>query len=394
LLKLNLKIKRNINVTYINELYKIIDETAVPLKIAIPKNLEKKSFGVIPLFIQFFASVIRKEKCSHLIIPYSSSKDLESFIEVEFAYAFIVLAWDLEITNDEGIDLKDKLSLISQKYFSKLEFLRTKVLRSLPIYSFDHDIVQRGLSRYFYDEKYRLVQLDQLEFNLYPVFKKLSLAHNKEDSKNTLVQIIPELCEIIYELFKNTHEHGRTKVTGGYYFPNVRNVTLKTIRRRRSSYIEDKELPDSVKEYFKNNLPLTEQSDFIMLEISILDSGPGLVCRFSNTNDLSTFTLKEEVSLTKECLLKHKTSSNAYLSNVKGEGLDKVMQLLDGKGFLRIRTGRLDLFRNFIEDPYLETAEIDEVVLKDYNNNSLKFTEYPQVAGTLHTFYYPIGVII
>lgn len=391
---MSLKIKRNINITYINELYEIVESSPVSQKILVPKNIERNSFGVIPSLIQFFASVIRKEKCSALVLPYSSSEDLQNYIEVEFVYPFVVLAWDLRITDEQGNDLKPKLSPISQKYFSKLEFLKIKVLRSLPIYSFDHDIVQRGLSRYFYDEKYRLVQLDQLEFNLHPIFSKLSLAHNKEDSKKTIAPIISDLSEIIFELFKNTHEHGRTKITGGYYFPNVRNVTLRTIRRKKSAYLADDELPESVKEYFNNNLPLTEQSDFIMFEISILDSGPGLVCRYSNTDDLSTLTINEEVTFTRECLLKHKTSSNAYLSNIKGEGLDKVMQLLNGKGFLRIRTGRLDLFRNFISDPYQETADINKIVLKDYFNNNSQFQEHPQVVGTLHSFYYPIGNVI
>jgi len=391
---LSLKIRRNINITYINELYEVVEASPVSQKILVPKNIERNSFGVIPSLIQFFASVIRKEKCSALILPYSLEKDLQNYIEVEFVYPFIVLAWDLSIIDEDGNDLKSKLSPISQKYFSKLEFLKIKVLRSLPIYSFDHDIVQRGLSRYFYDEKYRLVQLDQLEFNLHPIFSKLSLAHNKEDSKKTIAPIISDLSEIIFELFKNTHEHGRTKITGGYYFPNVRNVTLRTIRRKKSAYLADDELPESVKEYFNNNLPLTEQSDFIMFEISILDSGPGLVCRYSNTDDLSTLTINEEVTFTRECLLKHKTSSNAYLSNIKGEGLDKVMQLLNGKGFLRIRTGRLDLFRNFISDPYQETADINKIVLKDYFNNNSQFQEHPQVVGTLHSFYYPIGNVI
>ncbi|KPM33422.1 Hypothetical protein I595_325 [Croceitalea dokdonensis DOKDO 023] len=388
---MELNIKRNISLAYINELNTRVDESDTKIKIRLPKNIKNASFGVIPSFIQFFATAIRKEKCSHLILPFSTKEELAKYIEVEYVYPFTVLAWNLKIIDDSEYNLKDRLTSISQNYFSRLEFLKVKTLRSLPLYSFDHDISKRGLSRYFYDNNYKLIYLDQLEFNLYPIFKKLSLAHNVQDSRNTLAPILESLTEIIYELFKNTHEHGRSKVKGGFYFPNVRNVTLRTIRRKRSAYLEDTELPESVKEYFKNNLPLTEKSDFIMLEISVLDSGPGLVCRVSNTENLSNYSLDEELSLTKECLLKHKTSSNAYLAKIKGEGLDKVMQLLDKKGFLRIRTGRLDLFRNFISDPYLATKDFSRIVLKDYFNNDNNFIEHPQVSGTLHTFYYPIG---
>ena len=388
---LDLQIKRNISLVYIDELNSIVDSSQNKFNVHVPKDVKAASFGVIPSFIQFFATTIRKEKCSKLIMPFSNFDELEKYIEVEFVYPFTVLAWNLEIVDSKGADLKNPLATISQKYFSKLEFLQVKILRSLPLYSFDHDIIQRGLSRFFYDSNYKLVYQDQLEFNLHPIFKKLALAHNVKDNRNTIAPIIGDLTEIIYELFKNTHEHARTNIKGAFYFPNVRNVTLRILRKKKTSYLDDDELPESVKEYFRSNLPLTEQSDLIMLEISVLDSGPGLVSRISNKEDLSEYTLQEELQLTKECLLKHKTSSSTYLAPVKGEGLDKVMQLLDRKGFLRIRTGRLDLIRNFISNPYVPTKDLNEIVLNDYLSNSGDLKEHALVAGTLHTFYYPIG---
>lgn len=389
---LDLRIKRKISLLYIDELNVLVDSSQTKINVFVPKEIKATSFGVIPSFIQFFATTIRKEKCSRLIMPFSNFDELEKYIEVEFVYPFTVLAWNLEIVDSHGVDLKNHLVTISQKYFSKLEFLKVKILRSLPLYSFDHDIIQRGLSRFFYDSNYKLVYQDQLEFNLHPIFKKLSLAHNVRDSINTIAPIISSLTEIIYELFRNTHEHARTNINGAFYFPNIRNVTLRILRKKKSSYLEDDELPESAKEYFKSNLPLTEQSDLIMLEISVLDSGPGLVARISKKEDVTKCTLQEELQLTKECLLKHKTSSNTYLAPIKGKGLDKVMQLLDGKGFLRIRTGRLDLIRDFIADPYVHTKDLNEIVLKDYITNSEDLKEHPLVSGTLHTFYYPIGV--
>ncbi len=388
---MKLKIKRNITLQYINELNQLVYSSEEALDIELPKTLKRNSFAVIPSFIQFFATVIRKSRCAKLILPFSSEDELTDYIRQEFVYPITVLAWNVDIKDKSDIDIKSKMAVISQDYFTRLEFLKIKVLRSLPIYSFDHDYVKRGLSRFFYKSDYSLVELDQLEFNLFPIFKKLSLAHNVRDNRNTLSPILPDLTEIIYELFKNTHEHGRTNIEGGYYFPSARSVTVRMLRRKKSDYLSDEEIPISVKEYFANNLPLTEQSDFIMLEVSVFDSGPGLACRYAKTSDLSSYTLEEELNITKECLLKHRTSSDAYLSAVKGEGLDKVMQLLDKKGFLKIRTGRLNLFRNFISDPYEESAKVEEIVLKDYTNNDLNYVEHPHVSGTLHTFYYPIG---
>lgn len=388
---MEIKVKRHITLFYIEELYRLVAETADPVIIHLPKDTDRINFGVIPSFIQFFATQIRRNRFTKVVLPYSDIDELNRYIEAEFVYPCIVLAWDIFITDENNNDLKTHLSSISQQYFSKLEFLQVKALRSLSLYSFDHDITQRGLSRFFYDSNFNLTSLDQLEFNLYPIFNKITSAHNAQESKKNLSPILIDLTEIIYELFKNTHEHGKSDLSGGYLFPNIRNVTLKTIRKKRSSYLGDNSLSKSAKEYFKNQIPLTEQGDFIMLEISVLDSGIGMVKKISNIQNLTEISIEDEVRWAKECLLKHRTSSSSYATTIKGQGLDKVMQLLDGKGFLRIRSGRLDLFRSFISDPYIESNDVSEVVLKDFVSNDLEWQEHPEVSGTLHSFYYPLS---
>lgn len=389
---MEIKVKRNITLSYIEELYQLIADSVNPVIIHLPKDTDRINFGVIPSFIQFFATQIRRKRFTKIVLPYSEIDELKRYIEVEFVYPCIVLAWDIFITDENNYNLKTHLSSISQQYFSKLEFLQVKALRSLPLYNFDHDITQRGLSRFFYNSDFNLASLGQLEFNLHPIFHKITSAHNTQESKRNLSPILLDLTEIIFELFKNTHEHGKSDLNGGYLFPNIRNVTLKTIRKKRSSYLADSSLSKSAKEYFKKQIPLTEQGDFIMLEISVLDSGIGMVKKISNIEDLTTISIEKEVQWAKECLLKHRTSSSSYAATIKGQGLDKVMQLLDGKGFLRIRSGRLDLFRNFISDPYMESTDIAEVVLKDFVSNDLEWQEHPEVSGTLHTFYYPLSI--
>lgn len=389
---MEIKVKRNLTLSYIDELYQSVTETEEHITIYLPKDTERINFGAIPSFIQFFATQIRKKRFARVVLPFSEFDDLNRYIEVEFVYPCIVLAWDIPITNDENVDLKNHLSGISQQYFSKLEFLKVKTLRSLPLYSFDHDITQRGLSRFFYDSKFNLAPLGQLEFNLYPIFEKITLAHNSQENRKSLSPILTDLTEIIFELFKNTHEHGKTNLNGGYLFPSVRNVTLRTIRKKRASYLSDSSLSQAAKEYFNQGIPLTAQSDFIMLEVSVLDSGIGLVKKISNIESLTSISIEQEVQFAKECLLKHRTSSKSYIASIKGQGLDKVMRLLDGKGFLRIRSGRLDLFRNFISDPYIESSDFSEVVLKDFISNDLEYKEHSEVSGTLHTFYYPLSI--
>lgn len=83
------------------------------------------------------------------------------------------------------------------------------------------------------------------------------------------------------------------------------------------------------------------------VEISIVDSGPGLVRRWLSSletdkqfiNNLSEISLENEESALIECFKKWATSSH---NSLRGVGLFSVAQLLQEKnGFMRLRTGRL-----------------------------------------------------
>lgn len=51
---LDLRIKRNITLTYINDLYHSIDEDESLFDVYLPKDISRNNFGVIPSFIQLF----------------------------------------------------------------------------------------------------------------------------------------------------------------------------------------------------------------------------------------------------------------------------------------------------------------------------------------------------
>lgn len=120
-----------------------------------------------------------------------------------------------------------------------------------------------------------------------------------------------------------------------------------------------------------------------VLELSVFDGGPGLVRRLRGASDFTSLSLPDERAACLECFNKHITSSGIPH---RGIGLYASMRELHHLGgFIRLRTGRLSLYRNLFEDPFHE-------------GDPASFADWPthggqpcaDVAGTVLTFIIPI----
>jgi hypothetical protein len=60
------------------------------------------------------------------------------------------------------------------------------------------------------------------------------------------------------------------------------------------------------------------------------------------------------------------------------------------RGYLRVRSGRLALERDFVRDPYQPDVDETEPWLGDWGSGSRSPTLAPSVAGTLFTTLIPI----
>ncbi|USW93885.1 hypothetical protein NHF39_21165 [Pseudomonas proteolytica] len=94
----------------------------------------------------------------------------------------------------------------------------------------------------------------------------------------------------------------------------------------------------------------SEVLDF--LEISVIDSGPGLARRWLTAKEkrpvesLDELELDEELNATLDCFKKHMTSKPD--SDRSGMGLHNALQALNKlKAYVRVRTGRLSLNQAF-----------------------------------------------
>ena len=122
------------------------------------------------------------------------------------------------------------------------------------------------------------------------------------------------------------------------------------------------------------------------IEFCVFDSGLGLARRWLDDKWSPSISLPAEYSACLECLKKHRSSSNR---RDKGRGLAEVMTTLASlNGFLKIRSGRLSLYRDFINTP-LKTG-VTDVELYDFPSCTTVLTELAPVFGTYFQLLIPI----
>jgi hypothetical protein len=357
--------------------------------VQLPKKIEKLDFGLLFSYLQFLATWIRNERSGKLHLPVHTIGEAIQYLEDnEFVYPSIVLAWEKEILNAKGENIKSELKDPSKSYFKKMDFFELKGY-SVPIYCFDHDKSNRGLSKNLYRNNRELVNEDTLGFNLFRAYQKVG-SLNPSVFRDNIKNSLEDFNAIVHELFTNTHEHAKTNELGYNLYPNIRAVQFKFHRKPINKLLEQYNDFPGLVQYFNSDFHLNEQGELYIIEISLLDSGPGLVKRYKGISEYD-LNINEEVDIIKECLYRHNTSAEGFRGEVKGIGLDRVLQTLDGKGFVRIKTGRSDVFRDMKTNRYHHHGSASEIQLNDWQTNSnAVFTIHPPAEGTLLSVLYPL----
>lgn len=166
---------------------------------------------------------------------------------------------------------------------------------------------------------------------------------------------------LVYELFKNTHEHASTDEFGNSYSRNVRAVMAKFVSLKVDSGSGQVNAEDPAHSFFLlhnlANKRLREDengrkrasptTDF--LELTVLDTGPGLVRRWLSKHraeeNVNALSIDEELHYVQRCFEEHTSTKEVRASGV---GLPYVVKTLNQlKGFLRLRTGRVCLVQDF-----------------------------------------------
>lgn len=385
-----IKIPNNISLSKIKNLYSELSNSKEnKIDIFLPNKFDKMDLGLLFSYLQFLATWVRDSRSGNLHLPLRTENEVQKYLENnEFVYPSVVLAWEKEILNAEGEHIKNGLKMPSKEYFNCMDFFELKGT-SVPIYCFDHDKSNRGLSRHLYKNFRELANETTLSFNLFNAFKKVG-DFNKGALRAGIKDRYDDLIAIIHELFANTHEHAKTNELGYNLYPNIRALQLSFHKKPINKFIEQFQDYKGLVQYFNSGFNTNDQNELYLLEISILDSGPGFVKRYKKIRDYN-LNIREEVEIIKQCLYRHNTSTEGFRGETKGIGLDRVLQTLDGKGFVRIKTGRADVFRDMRNYRYNHHQTAKEIQLNDFQNNSIdNFTINPVAQGTLISIFYPI----
>lgn len=376
----------------IAKLYSILDvfrrdDADVALKF--PRSFVGGDFGVLFSFLQFFSTWVRYPKSTTLHLPVEQN-ELGKYLDEEFVYPCIALAWEKTILDVTGNSARQALKTLSQNYFQRMEFFDLPSKAAVPIYCFDHDKNKRGHSRVFYTTKQEFYSESAVAHNLTLAFKKIATL-SLEVFRSSVAPVLDNLFAIIHELFGNTNDHARTSADGFNLYPNIRALYLKFHKRPIQKLVSEYAYHEGLTAYFTSGFSLNSINELYLIELSVLDSGPGLARRYSKTAELNV-PIADEVTVVKECLQVHKTSETGERHEVKGLGLDRVLQTLDGKGFLRIKSGKAEVFRDLKNSRYIEGASSSEISLTDWETNSpTMFTSHPAVEGTLISIFYPLA---
>ena len=385
-----IKVTGNISIPKLQNLYsELATSDEAVIDVHLPKKIEKLDFGLLFSYLQFLATWIRNNRSGKLHLPVNNTAETIEYLDNnEFVYPSIVLAWEKEIVNANGENIKSELKNPSKEYFNSMDLFELKGT-SVPIYCFDHDKSNRGLSRHLYKNFRELVNETTLSFNLFNAFKKVG-DFNKGAFRTGIKGSYDDFIAIIHELFTNTHEHAKTNELGYNLYPNIRALQLKFHKKPIDKFKEQFQGYAGLVQYFNSAFKLNEQNELYIFEISILDSGPGFVKRYKKVSDYK-LNIGDEVEIIRQCLYRHNTSTEGFRGEVKGVGLDRVLQTLDGKGFVRIKTGRADVFRDMKNNRYCHHDNASQIQLNDFQNNSTNdFTVFPAAEGTLLSIFYPL----
>lgn len=396
-----ISISKNIKLEDIDALYKLLYNYIrlnITVNLLLPIELKSSSsyIGIVPSLYQFAFTWMRYKNSGKLLLDISNPEEVnfDEIYENELIFPLVSLVWNKnEIFNATGkINLRSDLREVNIRYFDKMKAVEAQKNKKLLLTHFDHLPEERGI-------------LPCFEKNGLFIATKTSISNSFKNgiqqvlnyswgAKQSFNEIEPHLMTIIYELMKNTFEWGNKDEHNVPLDPNLRGILIKFYRKTRKKLLEDFKNNKGLTTYFESPaLKEITQSEIHFLEINVFDSGVGFVKKFKSLNNSENLS---DIEIIKKCLVKHSTSAKGLEKDDKGLGLDLILNTLNGKGFLRIKTGSSCIYRDLINQPYKElmTTDINKMELLDWNSgNNSKYTEYPQAEGSVITIVYPLTII-
>ncbi|TAX01962.1 hypothetical protein ELI07_32755 (plasmid) [Rhizobium leguminosarum] len=200
---------------------------------------------------------------------------------------------------------------------------------------------------------------------------------------------IGSIAILVRELFANTHHHARTDLNGSALRRSVRAVNF-ALRSVDPTNVASSGRLKILAEYYQTFADIRTSTEMPFAEISVIDSGPGLAARRRQQQLAPETSIQDEIELVRDCFRKATSSFNTI---AHGWGLPRVMQILKSSGgFIKIRTGRLSLYRWF--DPHSRSDvsfDEDDIDFKDTEFGD-DIVPHAPVTGAAITILFPLGL--
>lgn len=373
---------------FYTELYRSLDSEII---IQYSPAKSKRYFGVSVALIQFVSTWLKLSRSGEFLLNVRNLKDVdldELYRKDEALFSIISMVFKgrmMLLRKNQPI-LFEKLRGFQNNYYFSMLKLKNTQNNNLVCVTYDNLFYHPAFEK---NGKYVSSDFELGDSLRRPIIHDI-LKHSL-DIQRSFSYEQASFFSIIYELMKNTYEWGRSDENGIPFNPSLRGLIIKFFKKQREKFIEEYASTPFIKEYFSSEVHKENTNqELYFLEISVFDTGAGLVNKFKSTNDVLPDVL--DVDIIKRCLIKHNTSSTGINRANKGIGLDRILQTIDKKGFLRIRTDKYSLYRNLITDNYAHTSDENNIVLNDWTSGSqTSFNQLNYSSGTAISIFYPLS---
>jgi len=382
-------LSKNITPSKIKDLYEtsMNQQNLKDVTLTIPNSINKYTFGLLADILKFIITLNNKTSIKVLKIDIDL-ENIDFLYDQEYAYPIISLLWNTaDFVDKNNLDIKAVLREKQNIFFIAMNSLAKIKGNKYTLTHTDHLSKNRGLVRLlessfgFNDDE------EQITNSIKKILYNNVLTFNK-NNKIELEKIIEDIGAIVYELAKNTYEWGKTDSNSIDIPASIRGVYFR-FHINKDEKIQEDFYNTPLEQFFKHPVilkdSLNNQKKIYYLEILIFDSGVGFIDKFNEKNDLN------DLQIIKKCLVKNQTSSISNLKSKKGLGLDRILNILNKKGFIRISTDKYCVYRDLIKDNYspIEINQLESLKLDDWNNNSFNIESVTKSQGSYLSILYP-----
>lgn len=352
--------------------------------------------------LQWVLTKIRKSQSRRIRFSGTDARDLELIkklgVHAPGLLAVLLPNVSIDQVGKQASALYKKNFFYNQEGFPQLPIVDSVFLACLDSYS-------RGLPSQLYESSSDPVVVDSPEFYKYISSVIASLSPEGEGVRG-IKSLVSAIAIVVYELFKNTHDHARRSVDGVILRDSMRGIYIKHYSKNDAlsrGVAENPEANDAIDSFVgaifnskkKNARSGENENNFSgLLELSVFDSGPGLAATWLKEN-ISKPDPQAQYDAVLRCFGKG-VSSGSTLG--RGYGLWKVLQELRKlKGLIRVRTNRVHCVRHFavLNEFGLQSlsdgSQQPKEDLYDWKRQLTKrASDYPAVEGTLVSILIPL----